>query len=71
MRALGEQLAAAGNISELKLRGLRRDRRPVLPGGLVILWTLFEELGLESLRASASALREGLLLELREELRRT
>jgi exopolyphosphatase/guanosine-5'-triphosphate,3'-diphosphate pyrophosphatase len=47
-----------------RIAGLRPNRAPVLPGGLVILHAVFEELGLESMKVSAAALRHGVLYDL-------
>ena len=64
LRKLRKSLIAAGNISQLKLPGLRADRANVLPGGLAILSAVFESLGVERLGTSDGALREGLLYDL-------
>ena len=47
-----------------RIAGLRANRAPVLPGGLAILHAAFEELGLESMKVSAAALRHGVLYDL-------
>jgi exopolyphosphatase / guanosine-5'-triphosphate,3'-diphosphate pyrophosphatase len=47
-----------------RIAGLRPNRAPVLPGGLAILHAAFEELGLESMKVSAAALRHGVLYDL-------
>jgi exopolyphosphatase/guanosine-5'-triphosphate,3'-diphosphate pyrophosphatase len=47
-----------------RLPGLRADRAPVLPGGLAIMIAVFDELGLESMRFSDGALRQGVLYDL-------
>ncbi|MHC4937965.1 MAG: exopolyphosphatase [Planctomycetota bacterium] len=44
--------------------GLKAERAPVLPGGLMILKALFEALELESMEAADGALREGVLFDL-------
>lgn len=43
LRAL---MLKAGNVNNLQLEGLRPDRLPVLTGG-TIMWSVFEEFGLE------------------------
>jgi len=58
----------AGHIDRLKLPGLRDDRRPVLPGGLAILYTLATHFGIEALRATKGALRQGVIVDLHERL---
>ena len=56
-----DELARAGNSSELGFESLTDERRPVFPGGVVILGELFEALGIEQLRMADGALRDGLL----------
>ncbi|MCH8553053.1 MAG: Ppx/GppA family phosphatase [Natronospirillum sp.] len=53
-----------GQVEGLKLDGLSADRDPVFLGGVIVLRTLFETLGLKSMEASQGALREGLLFDL-------
>ena len=50
-------------VSEISFKGLRADRENVLAGGVCILYALFNELNLKSLKKSQGALREGVLLE--------
>ena len=59
-----DRLLRAGNVSELRLEGLRDDRRPVLCGGLSVLHTLFELFDLQVLHRSYGALRQGALFDL-------
>ena len=54
-------MAGLGHCRELKLQSLTDERRPVFPGGVVILAELFEALGIEQLRMADGALRDGLL----------
>ncbi|BAO83577.1 exopolyphosphatase [Serpentinimonas maccroryi] len=61
---LTERLLRAGNVSDLRLEGLRDDRRPVLCGGLSVLHTLFELFDLQVLHRSYGALRQGALFDL-------
>jgi exopolyphosphatase/guanosine-5'-triphosphate,3'-diphosphate pyrophosphatase len=53
-----------GRVEKLKLAGLKENRAPVLPGGLAVLIAVFETLGIEQMRVSGQALREGLLYDL-------
>ncbi|MGB5440391.1 MAG: exopolyphosphatase [Gammaproteobacteria bacterium] len=53
-----------GHIDKLRLEGLKDDRAPVIPGGLAVLIAVFETLGIEQMRVSEQALREGLLYDL-------
>lgn len=57
-------LLKAGHLERLRVDGLRPDRRAVLPGGLAILIAAFDEFGIESMRYTAGALREGVLYDL-------
>lgn len=61
---LRDAVIAAGNVNNLALEGLSAERTPVFPGGVAILYAIFEVLGLEEMRISSGALREGALLEL-------
>jgi exopolyphosphatase/guanosine-5'-triphosphate,3'-diphosphate pyrophosphatase len=47
-----------------RIRGLRPNRAPVLPGGLAIMIAAFDALGLESIKVSEGALRHGVLYDL-------
>ncbi len=63
------QLIAAGNLSQLNLPGLSRERAPVFPGGIAILVEILQTLGIEKLDVSDGALREGLLYDMLGRLR--
>ena len=63
LKRLRETLCASKNVKRVKLKGLSRRRRDVLPGGTVILAALFEALDIDSMDVSDAALREGLLLD--------
>jgi len=58
------KLIKQGHVDKLKLEGLKENRAPVLPGGLAVLIAVFETLGIEKMRVSGQALREGLLYDL-------
>lgn len=65
--ALDKLLAAlvkAGNSQKVSLQGLSQQRAPVFTGGVVVLAAIFEALGIERMRVSDKALREGLLYDL-------
>jgi exopolyphosphatase / guanosine-5'-triphosphate,3'-diphosphate pyrophosphatase len=47
-----------------RIAGLRKDRVPVLPGGLAILLAAFSELGIERMSVAEGALRHGVLYDL-------
>lgn len=57
-------LIATGDVDRLEIPGLKPDRRPVLPGGLVVMQALVEEFRIDSLAFCNSALREGVLQDL-------
>jgi len=61
---LRKKLIKAGDMDDLDLEGLTENRRPVLAGGVAVLSAVFQGLRIESLRATKSALREGVLHEL-------
>ncbi len=46
------------------IAGLRKDRAPVLPGGVAIMLAAFDELGIETMAVSEGALRHGVLYDL-------
>ena len=54
----------AGHVDKLILPGLPDERRAVFAGGLAILCATFDALGIDRMRVSDSALREGLLYDL-------
>ena len=59
---------AAGHTDKLRWPALRADRRAVLPGGLAILYTLATHFGIDSLVPARGALRQGVIIDLRERL---
>ena len=64
LRRLRRELVRARHIDAVKLRELRDDRRPVLPGGVAVLSAALDALDVEHLDVSEMALREGLLFDL-------
>lgn len=64
LKKLRKALISAGRVDRLRLAGLSEDRRPVIAGGVAILSAVFKGLGLERMRVSSGALREGLLYDL-------
>jgi exopolyphosphatase/guanosine-5'-triphosphate,3'-diphosphate pyrophosphatase len=57
-------LVDAGHVRELRLTAITEDRRPVFPGGIVILTEIFSVLGLTEMRIAEGAMREGLLYDM-------
>ncbi|MBU2857227.1 Ppx/GppA family phosphatase [Acidithiobacillus ferrooxidans] len=65
MHWLREQMMRLGSVRALtRLKGLKPDRAAVFPGGFIILFALFESLGLQEMRFSEGALREGAIYDL-------
>ena len=58
------RLLAAGDVTALRLAGLRPDRMLVLPGGVAIMSALFKEFDLKRMDFSEGALRLGVLYDL-------
>ena len=61
---LRSKIIKQGHVDKLRLEGLKEDRAPVLAGGLSVLIAVFETLGIEQMRVSDQALREGLMYDL-------
>ncbi|MES2662346.1 MAG: exopolyphosphatase, partial [Pseudomonadota bacterium] len=53
----------AGHVDALSLPGLKAERSGILPSGLAILWALFAQFDIQTLRYSDGALREGVLYD--------
>ena len=64
LRRLRRELVRAGHVDAVRLRELRDDRRPVLPGGVAVLSAALDALDIAHLDVSEMALREGLLFDL-------
>jgi exopolyphosphatase/guanosine-5'-triphosphate,3'-diphosphate pyrophosphatase len=64
LHELKAMLLKAEKADADRIRGLRPNRAPVLPGGLAIMVAAFDALGLESIRVSEAALRHGVLYDL-------
>jgi exopolyphosphatase/guanosine-5'-triphosphate,3'-diphosphate pyrophosphatase len=63
-----ERCIEAGHVDALKLPGLKDERRPVLAGGLSVLYTLLVQFGIDTLQPAKGALRHGVIAELHERL---
>lgn len=61
---LRERLIKAGRHENLRLEGIREDRRPVIGGGLSVLRAVFGLLGIERMQVAQGALRHGALFDL-------
>jgi exopolyphosphatase/guanosine-5'-triphosphate,3'-diphosphate pyrophosphatase len=64
------KLIKAGNSDALKMEGVKDDRKPVIGGGLAILYALFDLLSIEEMQAAQGALRQGVLQDLLDRLDR-
>ncbi|MFG6455483.1 exopolyphosphatase [Roseateles sp. BYS96W] len=61
-----ERCLEAGSQDKLQLPGLKDDRRPVVAGGLCILYTLLTQFGIDELMPTKGALRQGVIFDLAE-----
>jgi len=59
-------LVRAGHAQNVRLEGLREDRRAVIGGGVSILRALMKLLNIDTLRVAPGALRHGVLFEMVE-----
>jgi len=69
LRWLIETCLRAGRADRLAWPGLKEERRPVIGGGIAILYTLATHFGIEALAPARGALRQGVILDLDERLR--
>ncbi|NVO07666.1 MAG: Ppx/GppA family phosphatase, partial [Rhodoferax sp.] len=61
---LQERLLAAQSVDNLRLAGMREDRKPIIGGGLSILRALFQLLQIETMEMASGGLRHGLICDL-------
>ncbi|TSE27412.1 Exopolyphosphatase [Tepidimonas sediminis] len=61
---IADRLVRAGHVEQLRLEGLKDDRRPVLAGGLSIMMALFELFDWHEVHRAQGALRQGALVDL-------
>ncbi|GAA5783705.1 Ppx/GppA phosphatase family protein [Chitiniphilus shinanonensis] len=61
---LREALLSAGHIDNVKLAGIREDRRPVMGGGFAIMAAAFAAFGIERMEITFGALRDGVMYDL-------
>ena len=59
---------AAGHVDRIELAGLKPERRPVIAGGLALLYTLAVQFGIARLASARGALRQGVIIDLHERL---
>ena len=61
---LCDQLLEAGNAANVRLTGLKEERRAVIGGGVTVLCAVFDLLQIDELRIASGALRQGLLRDM-------
>ena len=64
LKRLRDALISAGRVSDLNLKGLPDERKPVLAGGVAVLRAVFRTLDIKHMLVSDYALREGLVYEM-------
>lgn len=64
LEKIRDRLLQFKSTTEVQFPGLSDQRQPVLAGGLLMLMACFETLGLQKIRTSPFALREGLLYDM-------
>jgi len=69
LRWLMERCLEAGRVDKLALAGLKDERRPVIGGGIAILYTLATKFGIDTLVPARGALRQGVIFDLDERQR--
>jgi len=69
LTALSENIFEKDHVKELSFSEIKKERLPVLPGGLAILYAIFESLGIDHLNFSEGGLREGVLYDFLGRLR--
>lgn len=64
LNQLVDAMLAAGKMDKAQFADLDPERFPTFPGGLAILFAAFKTLGIQNMKISDRALREGLLYDL-------
>ncbi len=59
-----DRMIKSGNVDQLRLEGLKDDRRPVIGGGVSVLRAIFDLFGIEQMLVAQGALRHGALYDL-------
>ncbi len=63
-----ERCVEAGQVDRLDLPSLKPERKPVIAGGLAILYTLAAQFSIEALLPAKGALRQGVIIDLHQRL---
>lgn len=61
---LKERLLKAQKLDNLRMEGVKEDRKPVIGGGLAVLQAVFDLLQIDDMHAAQGALRHGALFDL-------
>ena len=64
LQALRERLLQFDRVDAVELPALSEERRPLLPGGLLVLSAAFQALGLQRMVVARTAMREGVLYDM-------
>lgn len=64
LEALRDRLIAFGHVSQIDLAGMKRDRAPIIMGGLAILLGILQEMRIKSVMPIEAGLRMGVLWDL-------
>jgi len=64
LEMLCDYVQSKNHVDELKIDGLKDERKAIFPSGLAILYGIFLQLNIEEMRYSDGALREGLIYDL-------
>ena len=64
LKNLRKALINAGHVDQIELDGLSENRRPVIAGGVSVLFAVFKILKIDRMRISEQSMREGLLYDL-------
>ncbi|SDY52516.1 exopolyphosphatase [Nitrosomonas sp. Nm58] len=59
-----EYLLKVGDIRKIVIAGLHPDRTPVIAGGFAIMYAAFKALGIQRMRLTTGALRQGVLYDM-------
>ena len=59
-----DRLVSAQSVDRLRLAGMREDRKAIIGGGLSVMRSVFQLLGIESMEMASGGLRHGLICDL-------
>jgi len=64
LEALRKLLLQARSVDNLRMEGMKEDRRPVIGGGVAVLCAVFDLLDIDTMQVAQGALRQGALYDL-------